>query len=85
MEKANHQQTMDNAIAFALCQKLWDEYTDELADGHSNEDETFTAFCRLYNVPATSKLALMFHAFCGGLGKGLELAELIEKAAPAEE
>lgn len=77
MERTQTKYTDEALDEIIVALKLWNEYTEELDGRSKDENLTLQAFCKIYNVPDQSKLALMFHAFCGGIAKGLELAERI--------
>lgn len=67
----------ENIIALTL----WEEWTDSLIKGEEDAEEV-GEFMALYGVKSdTAPIVLMYKAFVGGLGKGMEHVERIEAIA----
>lgn len=68
----------DAMIATAFT--LFDRWVDEATKRGEADKEVVKLFAKAHNVADTSPLALMYWAFEGGLGKGLELADTIRNS-----
>ena len=71
------QKDQDDTLALAIALQLWDNYWDERQqDSETERAESLRlrkTFAELSGARENSPISLMFVAFYGGLGKGLEL------------
>ena len=69
----------------ALLYALFDKWTDSLKTESQEETDLRKDFAKVWGVTDNSPLALMFSAFCGGIGEGLDLAEALRGDKTDEE